>query len=1349
MSSDPLSANGRAEVPLRLHTLGATRLDAHPADGEPSTILGPGKPLALLVYLAFSPGRSASREHLIDLLWSDLEPERGKHALRQTIYFLRHLLGERALVGAHGELTLALPLHADRDAFLEATEEGDLDATVALYAGPFLPGFVSPGGAEFEHWADLERERLRGIFLRSAETLARRRLGTLNFREAQRLARRVRDEDPLDESAWRLLIETLVSAQDQLAAAIEADALTSLLQAEGREPEPATRASLRLARQRPTADEAPARSGPGTGLVAELVGREREFGRIIRAWEEARGSTARHVHISGPAGFGKTRLLGDVHGRLRATGARAVSLRATPGDRRIGYALAGELARLTAGLPGAAAVSPAAASALVALHPALSAQYAAAIDQSTGDEALRRRTMAVSELIAAVADEAPLALLVDDLHWADPASQQLLLGLIARLDRAPVLVVTTARPTREPLAETPTSERLALEPLVPGQVEALLASLGALPREAWAHSLVHALHETTGGSPLLIIETLQLAIDRGSLALGPTGWTCRDPVFLVTELQAGGALRHRFSQLGDGERYLLLLLGTAGAPLPHDQLARAAGRSAEDLDAALAALERRGFVLRSGSEWEPSHDQIAELAVEVAGPAARRGAHLVLGRVIAADASADGLHLPRAAYHLAAAGADEELRHVFGRWVRIAEGRGDLRPLPALAAELLGEHGTHERIESLRRGAPWRARLRAGELFPVRAAAMIVAVGAIVGVAAMHLFASVPPDAILFGAWAGQAEKAVLVAMPVDREILAQERPLDLAAERAELELPEWSSLVGRPQPSPDGRRAVHTRTVGDSGVVDLFLHLGNGRERRLTHAPREDTEPGWAPDGRMVVFSTRRWAAPGTHDADIALVDPDRGGVVRLTGGPGADHHPRWSPDGTRIGFVRRHGAPTPAQLCWTTPAAQLERCVTPEGYELLETLGWLDGNQMLALADSVDHQTLVIVDVDHGRTRGTESGAVLDAALSPDGRWVACLCQRGGEPPAWYVADPHNPEPARQVVRGTREAPFTLFWGPPGRLPTYLAQVRIAGPAERIPVDATFRLSVRGSDPLGEMIPVPPATLVWSSADTTVARVDRSTGVVYPRRQGRVLVTVTAGGWRRDSAELVIGAPGSQGRLEERWEALDSATWYVEGRPLLRTERDPAGAGTLVLAVPRVAADGVYGDMVTSLTSQAGYSAQHGIGVEARVASPTTGPRRQRFLIALAPPDSVGVGGVRDPLADPRSCVLAYPGGSGPGAVSRFVLSVGGMQKRLPADEGVAAGDWYTVRLQLFQDGTCGVAVNGVALERSHARISTAAPLHLRLEGGSTDTQLRIGAVALWEGLKGDVDWSGVDGR
>jgi DNA-binding SARP family transcriptional activator len=179
-----------------LRTLGTVAL-CRPDDQ--TLILGPGKPVALLAYLAIAPARTATREHLIELLWADADLERARHALRQTLWQIKHVTGGEPFSGGREEVTLDLPLDLDRDRFLAHIVAGELEAAVTSYTGPFFPTFASPGGAAFEHWADLEREQLRTTFARTAEQLARRQLADGRFRDAIATARhlpRRRRRDP-------------------------------------------------------------------------------------------------------------------------------------------------------------------------------------------------------------------------------------------------------------------------------------------------------------------------------------------------------------------------------------------------------------------------------------------------------------------------------------------------------------------------------------------------------------------------------------------------------------------------------------------------------------------------------------------------------------------------------------------------------------------------------------------------------------------------------------------------------------------------------------------------------------------------------------------------------------------------------------------------------------------------------------------------------------------------------------------------------------------------------------------------------------------------------------------------
>jgi len=281
------------------------------------------------------------------------------------------------------------------------------------------------------------------------------------FVDAQRLARRLRDADPHEEATWVLLLETLMSAGARVGAAAEADMFERVLAADGREPERDTRALLQRVRR--TSPDGP-HAGPFKPLVATLVGRDREFGVLARAWDRARAGQGGHVHVEGHPGIGKTRLLRDFHARLEAGGAHTLYLRARFAGRRVVFGVASELVAALAEMPGSTAVSPGAIPALVALNPMLSARFPATPDVARGEEALRRRTLAVLDLLAAVAEEQPVAVLCDDLQWIDPASSDLFQWLFSKLDELRVLCVTTAPPTRRPVWARATSECLSVLP---------------------------------------------------------------------------------------------------------------------------------------------------------------------------------------------------------------------------------------------------------------------------------------------------------------------------------------------------------------------------------------------------------------------------------------------------------------------------------------------------------------------------------------------------------------------------------------------------------------------------------------------------------------------------------------------------------------------------------------------------------------------------------------------------------------------------------------------------------------------------------------------------------------------
>src|SRR5438552_5208320 len=114
--------------------LGAARVSVDGADAPPELLWR--KHLALLVYLARSPRRSRTREHLVGLLWSDRDEQQARHSLSEALRVLRRVLGDDAVEEEVDQIRLmadAVALDYDRFAGLYA--RGDWAGAARLVEG--------------------------------------------------------------------------------------------------------------------------------------------------------------------------------------------------------------------------------------------------------------------------------------------------------------------------------------------------------------------------------------------------------------------------------------------------------------------------------------------------------------------------------------------------------------------------------------------------------------------------------------------------------------------------------------------------------------------------------------------------------------------------------------------------------------------------------------------------------------------------------------------------------------------------------------------------------------------------------------------------------------------------------------------------------------------------------------------------------------------------------------------------------------------------------------------------------------------------------------------------------------
>lgn len=1319
---------------IELTTLGVAELRVKDPHGVVTAVLGPGKPLGLITYLALVAGHSATRDHLLDLFWSDLEPDGGRHALRQTLWYIKRRLGVSILTSSDSAIALTAPVVSDRDTFIAAAESDALECAVDLYTGDFLPQFALPGGAEFEHWADLERERLRSTFVRTAERLTRQWLSVPRPREAVALARRTRDAAPNAELTWRLLLEALISARDHVGAMVEADALERRLHDEKGTPDAATRALIRAARRQPDHAERLSMSDAAS-LTAELVGREAEFSRLLAAFAESRDGRARHLHVSGRAGIGKSRLIGDVEARLRARRARIASVRARPGDRLIPFSLLAELALALGELSGANGVAPEVASTLVTLNPRLSSVFSAKPAPAREADLVRTRSLAISELLAAVAEDGAVALFVDDVHWADEESQRALGSVLGRLSSEHVLAVTASRPGFLPSFDLSDAEPLVLAPLTAAQVGAMVASLGSVPEGIAGDELARRMQGATHGSPLLILELLESLMENGTIAREHGEWLVHDYAALTNAIMSGSAIYHRLAALPVAEQRVILAASLAGIPLPLETYARAAGVDASDLEPLLNDLERRGLVTRNTAGWQPAHDEIAEAMADLSPLEERAHAHRRLARALA-ELRTQPVQLIRAARQFMIVDDERGLDDVFGDWLAVGRGRGDTRSALRLASDFLGEDSTSERARRLAARAPFFVRHRPNYWYAAAAAVLILTTT----VLSMRAPAAAParPDAVLL-ARVVENGKPQFSRLEFRREEFDRADLLDLKTFGRRADSSRYA-VKGVTSLAADGR-LVSERNMADSGGIDLFVTDKAGAVQRMTASRGDDVQPSWSPDGRFIVFSTARWDTLSHYS--LALLDPRTLEVRRLTHGPTSDGAPRWSPDGTRIVFARKAWDGSPDALCTISPAGDAGDCVTIPASASVGVIGWYDAHRIVVRTTRPDrNETLVrILDLDDKSWTTLRRYQSVDADLSPDGKWILCVCSEPGRPPRTRIWPVDAPANERDVRAGpVSDLPMELHWIAPLPHSRYLDSVTVEIPAGGVAMNAPHRLKARGRDQNGASIDV--RDLTWSASDTAVASVSPG-GLLIPKRDGRILVSVSAGGWRRAAAWVEVVAPSSRSVFSTRWDEPLDRSFVSFG--------DPAPSIVDDARFGRAFFNGGDGSFNSGVYSSARFDARDGLGVETWISEPQTMTQWQMAEVAL----SSSLDEAALPRWDHRTgalprlegsslrwCGAAAPPGEGP-ANRSLVRNTGDLDVDDARVPSLPSGAWIRVRLQIFPDGSCGLAINGEPRSITRRSSDLGAPFRLIVDGNSYRTRVLVGPIEVWRGVKGDIDW------
>jgi len=202
---------------LRLHTFGRVHLTRN---GEVlSGAAGQRRLLAILSILAAAGERGVTRDKLLSLLWADGDAEKSRHALTQSLYHIRKVLGVDRLFLGTADVRLDFnEITSDVVDFQRVTNEGKPDQAVALYEGPFLDGFYVNGDAEFEFWVSTQRTKFAQQYGDALESLARQASERADRPAEVTWRLRLADHNPLNGLAVAAAMNCLAASGDRATA---------------------------------------------------------------------------------------------------------------------------------------------------------------------------------------------------------------------------------------------------------------------------------------------------------------------------------------------------------------------------------------------------------------------------------------------------------------------------------------------------------------------------------------------------------------------------------------------------------------------------------------------------------------------------------------------------------------------------------------------------------------------------------------------------------------------------------------------------------------------------------------------------------------------------------------------------------------------------------------------------------------------------------------------------------------------------------------------------------------------------------------------------------------------------
>jgi tetratricopeptide (TPR) repeat protein len=374
-----------------------------------------------------------------------------------------------------------------------------------------------------------------------------------------------------------------------------------------------------------------------TRALTPFVGREDELRTLLTRWERALDGDGQAVVIIGEAGIGKSRLVRRFHEAIAETPHTWLEAGAGAFFQNTPFYPIGEtLRQFTSGDQDpianlarrleAAGLAPAEVMPLLAplLNLLLPSEYQPLT--LPPDQERRRLLASLVEWMLGSARTQPLVSVIEDLHWADPSTLELIQLLVAQGATAPLLLLYTARPEfHVPWPLRAHHAQITLNRLSARDVRAMIAEVTA--RKALSDQTVTTVVERTGGVPLFVEELTRAVLESGDgkLSFSAIPVTLRDSLMArLDRLESAKEVAQIGAVIGSEFSYELL---RRVHPIPEPDLQQAL-RSLADAE----LLYVRGIA--PDATYQFKHALIRDAAYEALLKSRRKELHLSVARTI-------------------------------------------------------------------------------------------------------------------------------------------------------------------------------------------------------------------------------------------------------------------------------------------------------------------------------------------------------------------------------------------------------------------------------------------------------------------------------------------------------------------------------------------------------------------------------------------------------------------------------------------------------------------------------------------------------------------------------------------